>query len=201
MTKTIKKIMIFIMIIISFLYSIQTIQNQDLYGTLIRLSIIPVIFIPSITTKIFKIDISEYSQIIYLIFVFLAHFLGSILNLYQKISWYDTFTHFLSGIVFSFFILEIFIKIQKFKRQDLWFSVLFILAMSCMIACCWEIFEFTCDQLFDRDAQNVLTTGVTDTMKDMIVALLGSSLFCLCFAFEYINDKKLFIQHFIDQIV
>ena len=69
-----------------------------------------------------------------------------------------------------------------------------------MVAGIWEIFEFTCDKLFNKDAQHVLTTGVNDTMKDMIVAILGTSSMAIIYLFEQTNKLKLLITKFIEQV-
>ena len=57
----------------------------------------------------------------------------------------------------------------------------------------WEIFEFTNDAIFQADAQHVMTTGVDDTMLDMIVALLGSVIVVVIYGIEYFLKKKGFI--------
>lgn len=167
-----KKINYLIKIILVFagiLFSISTMMNADLYGTLIRLSIIPLALLPNIAKK--KIKITEKVEFVYLLFLFVAHFLGSIVNLYYQISWYDTFVHYLSGWVTAFLGYIIYVKGKERSKA---FEFLFIISFSALIAISWETFEFVCDQLFQKDAQNVITTGVTDTMIDMIVALLGS---------------------------
>lgn len=195
--KKVNKILIFICCLLSIAYTLSIIKSGDIYNLLIRLSFIPVVFIPAILRKL-KINISDTSEFIFIIFVFIGHFLGSIVALYNKIYWLDTFAHFLSGVVASFFILE-FIKKAKIKT-NLLFEILFIVSMSSLIALSWEIFEFTCDNLFNKDAQKVLTTGVTDTMKDMIVALLGSLLFSISYAYEVLCNKTLIVKKFIKSI-
>ena len=118
----------------------------------------------------------------------MAHLLGSIVDFYHQVPNYDTWMHFLSGIIVS--ILATLILKQTSAHNNLLFSLLFILGFSCMVACLWEFMEFTGDKLFSKDAQNVLTTGVDDTMKDMIVATLGTILYCLIFTFEHKKNKK-----------
>jgi hypothetical protein len=192
--KKINKILVILSIILSIIYTIPIINSQNIYNILIRLSLILVVLIPYIL-KYFKINLSQASIFVYLIFVLLAHFLGSVVELYNKVYWFDTFCHFLSGQVVSVFALEFINK--KNEKTNIIVQILFILGMSALVAVCWETFEFINDNLFDKDAQKVITTGVTDTMKDMIVALLGSGLFCLSYLFEYINQKKYLIYKFI----
>jgi len=198
--KKINKILIAITIIISMGYAINDISNQNLYGLLIRLSIIPVILLPYIAEKLFKIKISNASKLVYIIFIILSHFLGSVINLYHQINGYDTFTHTLFGFVASFFALEFLIRTDSFNPKKMWFTIIFIISVISLLAGLWETFEFTCDNLFGKDAQNVLTTGVTDTMKDMIVAYLGCAFFCLMYAYEYLYDKVMIIRKFINNI-
>lgn len=195
--KKVNKLLISLSCLLSIGYTLQIINSGDIYNVLIRLSLILAVLFPTILRK-FKINISDSSEFIFIIFTFIAHFLGSVLKFYNEIYWLDTFCHFLSGIVVSFFSLELIIK-KKWKI-NLLFNCLFILGMSSLIATSWEIFEFTSDKLFNKDAQNVLTTGVDDTMKDMIVALLGSLLFCTSYMYEWFNNKKLIVNTFIDSI-
>lgn len=185
------------MIVIVWSIILATGINGDMYGLLIRLSIIPILFVPQILEKMFSIKINIELITIYTIFIFLSHFLGSIVNLYHQIYWYDSFTHFLSGFVVSFFAFYLLINFKKYNPKSIFFNILFIFSVSLAVAELWEVFEFTSDKLFGKDAQNVLTTGVDDTMKDMIVAGFGSILFCISYLYEEINKKIIFIRKII----
>jgi hypothetical protein len=41
------------------------------------------------------------------------------------------------------------------------------------VAVLWECFEFSMDQIAGMHMQELISTGVADTMFDMIVALIG----------------------------
>lgn len=170
------------------------------YATAIKLSVIPIIFLPQIIEKLYSFKINSYLQTIYIIFIFLAHFLGSIVNLYHKIYWYDSFVHFLSGIVIAFFATYLLVILKKYDKKSILFNILFILGISFVVAGVWEMFEFTSDKIFGKDAQNVLTTGVDDTMKDMIVAALGTLLCCILYAYEECENKYIIMKKFIKNI-
>lgn len=192
------KILVSIIIIYSLYILYIDIPTGNIYELLITMSVIPIVFVPKILRKL-SIKISKMSENIYITFIFLAHFLGSIVDLYNNIWWYDTFTHFLSGIICSFFILEWLKNRGKYDPNDPIFTIAFIMGISFMIAGLWEDFEFITDKIFGADAQKVLTTGVDDTMKDMIVATLGALIFCINFYFR--KDKKnSFISQFVDNI-
>ena len=45
-----------------------------------------------------------------------------------------------------------------------------------LIAVAWELFEYFMDTYVGMNLQHTLDTGVTDTMQDMLVALLGGFL-------------------------
>ena len=183
-----KKINLSIVIVgiaLGIITSINPIIDNDIYELLIRLSVIPVMLLPIFIKKIFKIDISETTIFAYLTFVFLAHLLGSIYNFYSLFSWYDKFTHFLSGILTSILSLII---LDKFKiKKSKIFNIIFIIAITLSIASLWEFYEFTCDNLFIKDAQKVIKTGVDDTMLDMIAAFIGSVIFSIIYSFKRSN--------------
>lgn len=148
-----------------------------LYGLLI---------VPFILERFFrhkKIPISQSLITTYLLFVFIAQYLGSVINLYKQIEWFDTFTHTLSGVLTGYLGILIFRKMvnQSEKKGN---AILFSISFAALIALLWEIYEFTQDQITGSNLQHVLETGVTDTMTDMIVALIGSSLYCLYYWFK-----------------
>ena len=168
------------------LLSLITICSEIDKGIVIVLkdsSIILTLTIPYIIKKIFKIEINEYLIFIWIIFIFLAHYMGVICELYFKWQYFDKVTHTLSGVVSGAVAVLI---LEKVKVKNMLFNILFILSFSWLCAGLWEVFEFTCNLLFGGDAQRVALTGVTDTMLDMIVAFFGSMFVCLCY---YIKKK------------
>ena len=70
-----------------------------------------------------------------------------------------------------------------------------------MIASFWEFFEYFSDNLFNKDAQNVLTTGVNDTMKDMVAALIGSILFNIMYVYEVKTGNSILINKFVREVM
>jgi len=144
--------------------------------------------------KIFKVKISEGINFLYILFIFIAHFLGVICELYNHIYWFDKFAHFLSGVVTSFVAIAL-IKKEN-KKNTLFFYILFILSFSLLIASAWEIFEYLASVFFGVDPQKVVTTGVHDTMGDIIIAGLASILCSLLYFYEYKYNKQLIVKSF-----
>ena len=184
--KKINNIIIILSLIGEFIYFILnpvfTIDN-----ILLLLSYIPVIFISRIFNYIFKkskIKITDDIEFAYLIFLILAFLFGSIMGGYSKIYWYDSFTHLLSG-VFTAFMAPIVLKwLNRYDKKDIIFNVIYIILVTLSVAVLWECTEFTIDKTLGTDTQKVLTTGVNDTMKDMICALAGSILYSIYYLYS-----------------
>ena len=184
--KKINNIIIIVSLIVELIYFIMnpiiTIDN-----ILLLLSYIPVIFIPRIFNYIFKkskIKITDDIEFVYLIFLILSFLFGSIMGGYSKIYWYDSFTHLLSG-VFTAFMAPILLKwLNRYDKKDIVFNIIYIILITLSVAVLWECTEFTIDKILGTDTQKVLTTGVNDTMKDMICALVGSVLYSIYYLYS-----------------
>jgi len=195
----IKKINISLILIavIGTLYFVFT-RDTNIVLILKDISIIVTISALYIIQKLFKIKISEVINLTYIIFIFMAHFLGVICELYNYIYWFDKFIHFLSGIVTAFVAIYLLVKFRKDK--NMFFDILVIISLTLAVAALWEIFEYLSSFYFHMDPQKVLTTGVSDTMGDIIVAFLGSILVSMCYYFENKYNYNLLVKRFIKTI-
>lgn len=181
-----KKINIILVLTISVI-ALLTIVSQPYEGIVVllkNLSIILTVSLPFIIERLFKIKINNGLTFIWIIFIFMAHYLGVILVWYDSVPGFDKVTHTISGIL-SGYVATLVLK--HLKINNLWFGILFIISFSFLCAGLWEIFEFVCNALFGGDAQKVVETGVTDTMMDIIVAFGGSILVSIWY---YIKNKK-----------
>lgn len=181
-------------------YGTLKIIDGDIYGSLISFSIILTIFAPDILRNIFGIKIGKQLENIYCIFIFFSHFLGSVADFYYLLPGYDKVMHMLSGILTSFTALVILIKWKEYKPKKTFYNILYMVMFTMMIAGMWEFFEFTCDYLFVKDAQNVNITGVSDTMWDMLMAFFGSIGVSLLYIKEKIFNKNGLIIWFIEGV-
>lgn len=169
--KKINNYIIVVLLILSYAIGIYNIKQKILVRVLIAFSSIIVLLVPKIFRK-FKIKISDNLEFAYLIFILFAYFLGTVVNFYDRINNYDTLMHFLSGILEAYIALQLVNKNTKLNN-------LFILGFVSLISIGWEIFEFISSILLHVDPQKVELTGVTDTMKDLIVAIIGGMLVIL----------------------
>ena len=158
------------------------------------LCIIPIVVLPYILEKIVKCRISETLKLIYYSFTVISLVLGSIMELYYKIWWFDLFVHFLSGLFTAFVSLIILKKKDLIKKENLLFNIIFILAITLTIASFWEFLEFFSDRLFGGDSQWVIKTGVDDTMTDMLIAFLGGIIFSIYFFIRMKMDSSKLIK-------
>lgn len=193
-------ILIILMIIVNTICMLLSICGKYNSNILVCLSLYLIIFLPRIVRK-FSSKVNDLIELIFLLFILFAQLLGSILHFYGIIYWYDSFMHYISGILTSFLSVIILILFNKYDDNDKVFNVIFILSITLMVASLWEIFEFTTDNLLGGDAQRVVATGVTDTMKDIICALLGSILFSFCYLYECLKNKTLLIKEFIKKLI
>lgn len=157
----------------------------------VTLSLYLTVWIPAIVRSVLKVKIPERVEFVYFIFLFLAQFLGSIVNLYASIYWFDSFVHFVSGILTAIFGIAVLVWFGKYDHKSVAFNIFFMIAFSLMVASFWEFFEFTMDRISGGDTQKVIETGVADTMKDMIVACLGAILVSIYYGFEKSTEKKI----------
>lgn len=98
--------------------------------------------------------------------------LGNMWDFYDIIWWWDIVMHILSGIILGLIGNILFNGINK-KNFNSKIKFLFIVGIACIGGIIWEIFEFFIDLLLNLDTQLSLSTGVSDTMWDLITDLLG----------------------------
>lgn len=172
--------------------------NVGSYDRLLGDITIPlVLLLPRIFSKLFKIKITSAMELVYVIFIILAQFIGSVVNLYNTVWWYDLFAHFLSGVLTSILALVVLNWFGIYKEKNRGFNFLFIISFTLMIASIWEFLEFGSDTFFGMNVQHSLDTGVRDTMEDMLIAFSGS----LIVSISYLVENKIAKNGFLKRVV
>lgn len=126
------------------------------------------IFLISIVTWKFP----KRFYIIAILFHFFAASLGSVINLYRYLEFYDKIVHYLSGIILAeagMIIITYIFKRHSLKNDNILKS-LFAFFFSAACAGFWEIYEFTADNLLNINMQG----GNSNTMGDIISGVLGA---------------------------
>ena len=195
--KKLNNILIFLCSLASVCFLVKDL-NLGSYDRLLGDATVPlVLLLPRIISNIFKIKITSAMELVYIIFIILAQFAGSVVNLYNKVWWYDLFAHFLSGILTAILSLVILDWFGIYKEKNKGFNFLFIISFTLMIASLWEFLEFGVDTFFGMNVQHSIDTGVRDTMEDMLIAFLGS----LIVSISYLVENKIAKNGFLKRVV
>lgn len=158
--------------------------------------------IPFAFRPIFKDGIGDVVYAVFVIFTFLASFLGSVLEFYGSVWWYDLAMHFTFGYLGSIIGLFFICKLEKIENLRPVFVIFVCFAVSIMFAGLWEVFEFTTDVLLDGTAQGfpveladgTYATLVNDTMEDIICNLCGAVLFAIHYTAHVFSGKSLLLD-------
>ena len=174
-----------IVIAIVFLFRCIFDPNYSKWGGVIAGVILP--FLPEIFSKLFRIKISYRVELMYYIFLILALSLGISADLYKTVPLYDKAVHTLSGAgtaLIGFYMLRYF----KAEKTPAVFRGMFMIFFSISVAVAWEFFEFFCDKCLGQHMQQLVTTGVDDTMLDMLVATIGAIIGGVLMANKKVQD-------------
>lgn len=155
-----------------------------------------VLLLPDIIEKFTKLRLDNILKITYTIFIILAMYLGSCLNLYYTTNFYDNVVHTLFGVVGSIFAFNLLFIFKKYDYKSTIFNIIYVLSVTIFLAVTWECCEYFYDIMFNANTQHALETGVVDTMTDLLVALLGSLVFVLLYYVEKITNKNLLINKY-----
>lgn len=169
--------------ILAFVFAVATIIMAIVLKEFVVLTYLLVILLP------FVFKVKPLLTFLYLIFTCISLFLGSLCHLYKWTIWFDSFSHFIWGMLSSLLAIYILDKLHMYDKKNIVFNIFFIFIFSLATSGFWEICEFTVDRIFGSDTQRA-ATGVFDTMKDIIVALLGNILFLIWYYYETKHSFK-----------
>lgn len=179
--------------VLACIFAAATIIMAIVLKEVVILVYLPVILLP------FIFKIKPLLTFLYLIFTCIALFLGSLCHLFKLTIWFDSFSHFTWGMLSSLLAIYILDKLHMYDKKNVLFNLVFIFIFSLATSGFWEICEFTVDRIVGSDTQRV-ATGVFDTMKDIIVALLGNILFLIWYYYETRHSFKGCIHYLIDNM-
>ncbi len=124
----------------------------------------------------------EY-DVLAILFVFAALFLGEFRSYYARFWWWDVALHATAGLLLGVVGLLLVYVLNESRRIDIHmrpgFVALFAFAFAVTGGTLWEIFEFTMDQVLGTTMQKPMLddpSGLTDTMWDLIVDVLGAAI-------------------------
>lgn len=181
-----------IIVIITAIVYILSGQRREIYLYIIAIVSLIFPFIISGIASRRKILLPSSFQIVTLVFIFLAQYLGEIKNFYDIFLWWDLMLH---GIFGSYGVVIGLHSIQGIIKKEVgiteerfaFFSVVFACSVTIALGVLWETFEFTGDYIAKS---NMVKGGLADTMTDLIVKVVFSVITSVIF-YRKLKDKPL----------
>jgi uncharacterized membrane protein YjdF len=137
--------------------------------------------VPAALGRRFRVHVPPEFQVLTVVFVFAALFLGEIRSYYERIWWWDIALHASSGLLLGILGFLLVYVLNESRRVDLHlrprFVALFAFLFAVSAGVLWEIFEFAMDRIAGTGMQKPMLgdpSGLTDTMWDLIVDSLGA---------------------------
>lgn len=163
------------------------------YYVMLSFASVLFLFLPALFYKLLHLEpIYALNFAVYL-FCFIAFTVGMVYAAYHTVPYYDKFAHTLSGVFFGLLGLVFYYLLKPEKRiqkADCGAAAFCSVTFALSTAVIWEIVEYALSYLLGNDCQNVLTTGVNDTMQDMIVCLIGALLFLIPLVLYYRKGRR-----------
>lgn len=150
---------------------------------------------------------AEY-ELLAILFVFGALFLGEFRSYYERFWWWDIALHTTSGLLLGILGFLLVYVLNENKRIDLdmrpGFVALFAFVFAVAAGTFWEIFEFAVDQFFGTTMQKPMLgdpSGLTDTMWDLIVDTLGALVISVFAWWHMKRNIRSFVDLWIDRFI
>lgn len=170
------------------------------------------IHLPGLLERKLRFELPGLLYGFYIVFLYCAIFLGEVRSFYYLVPRWDVILHFFSSMMTGFFGLMVVVILNRNKHISMnlspFFLCLFAFCFSVTIGALWEVFEYTADGLLGVNMQKFITAdgvvlsghaALTDTMKDIIVDMLGAILASLIGLFSIRRDLKWFIPVLTDE--
>jgi len=162
-----------------------------------------VTFLPAVLGRGFHVHIPPEFELLAVLFVYAALFLGEVQGYYQRFWWWDIALHSASGLlmgILGFLLVHVLNELEDLElHMKPAFVALFAFMFALGMGALWEIFEFAMDQLFGMRMQR---DSLSDTMTDLIVDGLGALLIAVL-GYTYLRnpDSSSFLERWVDRFI
>jgi len=153
---------------------------------------------PTLFRRKLDVDIPVEFHITAVVFIFAALYLGEIQSFYLRFWWWDIALHATAGLLMGIVGFLLVYLLNASTRVELHltpgFIAMFAFLYAVTIGTLWEIFEFSMDQFFGLNMQKPMlgdSSGLTDTMWDMIVNAIGACIISTV-GWRYLKGKQTF---------
>lgn len=162
------------------------IMRQEWLHVFLVVSIMAATLAPVLFRERLPIEVPSEIQILVVLFVFATLFLGEVRDYYERFWWWDLALHASAGLLMGLLGFMIVYMLNEDRHVNLHmrpaFVALFAFFFALGIGGLWEIFEFAMDRTFGMSMQKPTPgdpSGLTDTMKDLIVNAIGAAVVSL----------------------
>ena len=148
-------------------------------------------FIPSILERSIRVSLPASFQVVLLIFLFGAQFLGEIFDYYERFWWWDLLLHGWSGVLLGLIGFLLVYIMNEASGVGVVMSPFFVAFFAlCFAVTCgvvWEVFEYLMDVIFKTNMQK---SGLHDTMGDLIIDTAGALIISVNGYFTLRDNRK-----------
>lgn len=146
-------------------------------------------FGPSFAEKKIKIEVPDFMENIFLVFIIAALLFGEIAEFFVHISWWDDLLHTTSGLLITIVGFSIINAAVKDPNKPIsispLFTSLFVFCFSMTVEIVWELFEYSVDSLITtsnmlrtRDSITLIPfeglNAVKDTFHDITLTFIAA---------------------------
>lgn len=132
-------------------------HNRNYESVFLCVLTLLLLIVPSAVQVTFRVELPSRLEIVILIFVYAAEFLGEIQKFYVEFPFWDTIMHTVNGFLaaaIGFSLVNILNNSPNLTfRLSPFFTVMVAFCVSMTVGVVWEFFEFGMDQIFCFDMQ------------------------------------------------
>ncbi len=172
-------------------------------------------FGPSLIERKFKLDIPDFMESIFLVFILAALMMGEVAEFFVRISWWDDMLHIISGFLVAIVGFSVVNSAVKNPNKTLIINplviALFVFCFSMTVEIIWELLEYTVDTLISSSNMSRTVDSVTlvpysgllamrDTMHDILLNVISALTISILGYFDAKNNLNIFSKWIIAHV-
>lgn len=163
-----------------------------------------IVKVPLFIKKKGRVDIPEFLEIMYFVFIFMAIVLGKVRNFYYVVPHWDTILHSFSGFMLAIMGFYLVYNLNDSEKNYIqltpFFISLFSFCFALAVGAVWEIYEYIMDSLLSLNMQRYMLldgtklsgqAALADTMKDIIADAVSALIISVTGYFSVKKNKKI----------
>lgn len=152
--------------------AVSSLSRGDYEAAVIALTGLVLSIVPQIIIRRLQLKLPLLYELVVLGFIVASIMLGELLDVYSSFWWWDSLLHLSSGVIIGYIGYMVLFTLHLQGKLDVSAGMVAFLtfSVSMMVAAMWEVFEFAVDQA----TGSLMQLHNTDTMKDIVLAMIGS---------------------------